>query len=308
MPSLTFKVIIDPKQAQSFWEQFSPHQTIDDEWDFRNIFTQELELPFHFIVGFDKEKPVGLLPMQQNQVKGLDAKLLNENKPFLEFFSGIDTDDNKVWLTKGYDNCLDQFLNQLTSHTVLTSLRPKYKTETSESEYYLDRYELNLQEFPNFETFLQKNFDGKSRQRLVNSLNKLNKSFKVEIVDGSGEGLDILFNLSKKRFGEKSSFHLQYRQNIYHNLLKKFNVDIFKIHLDGEPKAISFAIHFKNAYISINVGYDVEIRDVVKLLCATQIKRAMEKKCIRYDAGQGNNGWKEHFHLTKIPQYKLTLN
>lgn len=30
--------------------------------------------------------------------------------------------------------------------------------------------------------------------------------------------------------------------------------------------------------------------------------------CKTYDAGKGDSGWKEQFHLTRIPQYMLTIN
>jgi CelD/BcsL family acetyltransferase involved in cellulose biosynthesis len=98
------------------------------------------------------------------------------------------------------------------------------------------------------------------------------------------------------------------RQQIYRDLLKRFNVDLFVIYLNNEPKAISFGIIYNDTYTTINVGYDYDIRDISKYLVVNQIKRAFDLKMKTLDAGQGDNGWKEHFNLTKIPQYKLTLS
>ncbi len=308
MSSLTFKVVCEAREAKSLWEEFSPHLTIDDEWEFRNIFTSDLNLPFYFLVGFDGDKAIGLLPLQLNTLKGLSPKLLAMSQPYLEFFSGIDTDDNRIFLLSGYENRAPEFLAELDKPTILSSLREPYSFNDVTSTHYLDRYELDLTQFNNFDDFLQKNFDGISRQRLINRLNKISKTYIVEIKDAQPEDVELLFKFSITRFGEKSSFTMPQRQRIYHDLLKKFPIDLFTINLNDEPKAISFCIMHNDTYITLNIGYDYDIRDISKLLVVTQIQRAMEKGFKRFDAGQGDNGWKEHFHLKKIPQYKLSLN
>lgn len=308
MNSLQFEVIQEEQKAKSLWNTFSPHKTLDDEWGFRDIFSKDFEFPFHFIVGYDREKPVGLLPLQRNTVKGLGPKLLNMQQSFLEFFAGIDADDNKVFLLPGYDAYEEEFYKQIKEPAVLTSLLKNISVNGVESEHYLDRYELDLTEFDSFESFMQNQFDGVSRQRLINRMNKLKKTYSVEIKDTSAEDLHFLFDFSIARFGERSSFHMPQRQQIYKDLFASFKVDLFMLVLDGIPKAISFGIIFNKIYTTVNIGYDYTIRDISKLLVVTQIQRAMQLGCVHFDAGQGENGWKEHFHLQKIPQYKLTLN
>lgn len=308
MSALTFKVVSDPQEANSLWEKFSPHLSIDDEWEFRNTFTSDLDLPFYFLVGFDGDKAIGLLPLQLNTLKGLSPKLLAMDQPYLEFFSGIDTDDNRIFLLPGYEDRVPEFLAQLDKPTILSSLKESYSLNDASSTHYLDRYELDLTQFKDFDDFLQQNFDGISRQRLINRLNKINKTYAVEIKNAQPEDVELLFKFSITRFGERSSFNMPQRQRIYRDLLKKFPIDLFTINLNGEPKAISFCIMHNDTYITLNIGYDYDIRDISKLLVVTQIQRAMEKGFKRFDAGQGDNGWKEHFHLMKIPQYKLSLN
>jgi len=308
MNSLTFKVITERAEAQRYWEIFSPKKTIDDDFTFRDTWTQLYDFPFHFIVGFDGADPIGLLPLQLNTLKGLGPKLLNMDTPFLEFFAGIDTDDNKIFMLPDYEESIPQFLKQIKEPAVLTSLKEKYAVDEKEAEHYLDRFELDLTKFANFEDFMQKNFDGHSRQRLINRINKIDRTYTVEIKDGAEEDLKKLFQFSIDRFGENSSFNMSDRQQIYHELLQKFEVDLFKIILNGETKALSFCFVFNGSYVSLNIGYDYDVRDISKLLVVTQIKRALEKGCTRYDAGQGDNGWKEHFSLTKVPQYQLKLN
>lgn len=307
MKALTFKTITDLDSAKEIWNSFSAHKKLDDEWDFRYTWVKELNYPLQFIVGYDKDKPVGLLPLQLNNNTGISQKLLKAHKPFLEFFGGVDTDDNHIILLPGYEDHPLDFLREVKSYAILTDMETKYDEDGFKSEYYLDRFELDLVKIPDFTTFLQTNFDGISRQRLVNRLNKINKTHKVTVEEAKDK-LDLLFEMNMQRFGNDSSFHMQYRQNVYKEFLNIFDADVFTISLDNKLKAISYSIIYRDTYTSINLGYDLEVRDLQKLLVTTQIKRALEKGCKVFDAGQGNNGWKEHFHLTKIPQYRLDLN
>ncbi len=308
MVSLKFKIIENREDAKVFWDLFSPKKTIDDEWDFRDIWTRSYDFPFHFVVGFDGEKAVGLLPLQRNTLKGLSPKLLAMDVSFLEFFAGLDTDNNRVFINKEYEDCIPQFLQEIKELTVLSSLKEPYLVDGREAEHYLYRYELDLVKLPTFDEFMRINLDGVSRQRLINRINKIDKTYKIEVKDGNKEDLEKMFQLSIERFGEGSSFNMLDRQQIYRELLERFDVDLMTIVLDNEVKAVSFAIVHNGIYTTINVGYDYDVRDLSKLLVVTQIKRAMDRKCTVFDAGQGDNGWKEHFNLTKIPQYKLVLN
>ncbi len=97
MKSLTFKTISNKKDACILWDIFSPKKTLDDEWDFRYTFYKYLKFPLRFIVGFDNGKPIGLLPLQLNTNKGVSQKKFEAREPFLEFFGGIDTGDNKIF-------------------------------------------------------------------------------------------------------------------------------------------------------------------------------------------------------------------
>lgn len=308
MKNLNFRIIEDEEEAKKHWDMFSPKEKIDDEWDFRDIWTRQYGFPFHFIVGFDEDNAVGLLALQMNTLKGLSPKLLSMDTPFLEFFAGLDTDDNRVLINKGYEDCIPQFLDQINHKAVLSSLKDPYKLNGKEAETYLYRYELDLVKIPTFDMFMQTNLDGVSRQRLTNRINKIDKTYNVEVKDGTKEDLERMFTLSIERFGERSSFNMPDRQQIYRELLERFDIDLMTIVLDGKVSAVSFAIVHKKTYTTVNVGYDYDVRDLSKLLVVTQIKRAMDKGCSVFDAGQGDNGWKEHFNLSKIPQYKLELN
>jgi hypothetical protein len=141
MKNVNFRVITDAEEAKKIWEIFSPKKRIDDDWEFRNTWTEKLDFPFHFIVGYDEDKPIGVLPLQLNTLKGLGPKLLQMNIPYLEFFAGIDTDDNDVWVLPGYEEYKKDFFKQIKDPTVLTSLKNQYSIDDNEATFYLDRFE-----------------------------------------------------------------------------------------------------------------------------------------------------------------------
>lgn len=308
MKGLQFKVITEEHVCKQLFEKFSPHKTIDDDWEFRFTWTEDSHFPFHFIVGYDGETPIGVLPLQLNTLKGLGPMLLNMDEPYLEFLGGIDTDDTDVWVLPGYEKYKIEFFKQITTPAFLTSLKEQYNAEEIQTEYYLDRFELDLTPYKTVEDFMQETLDGVSRQRLINRTNKIKRNYKVEITDAQENDLETLFQFSIDRFGERSSLNRSDRKKVFHMLFQRFDVDLFTIKLDGKPKAMSFAFLYNGSYITLNIGYDYSVRDISKFLVVTQIQRALEKGCTRFDAGQGDNGWKSHFNLTKIPQYKLVLN
>lgn len=308
MSHLSLKVISDPSQAKTLWELFSPHQALDDEWDFRYVFIKDFNFPLHFIVGYDGEKPIGLLALQRNTLKGLGPALLGMNEPFLEFFGGVDTDNNKVLVLPGYEEVISQFLEHVKEKAVLSDLRDPYERGDQKAINHNNRYELDLVKIKSFEEYLQANFDGKNRQRLINRLNKIQKNYQLEVKDGKGEDLELLFKLSIERFGEKSSFNRQDRQILYKDIFTSLEHDFFVVSVNGVPKAASLALLHKKTYTSLNIGYDYDTRDLGKFVIATQMKRAWSKGYELYDAGKGDNGWKEQFRLTKIPLYQLRLN
>lgn len=108
---MKFDIVIDIDKAKNIWDLLSPKQKIDDEWDFRYVFYKDLNIPIHFIVGYVNNTPVGLLPLQQNTLKGLMPPYYpKDGKEFLEFFGGDDTDDNDIFINSTYESEKLKFL------------------------------------------------------------------------------------------------------------------------------------------------------------------------------------------------------
>ncbi len=304
---LNFKVISDIETAKDMWEYFSPQGEIDDDWNFRYTFYKYLKFPLHFIVGYDGSKPVGLFPLQMNTGKGPIPQNYEFKKNFLEFFGGDDMDSNTVFIKEGYELSIPQFLQQINEASILAPLANEYGLNTLHPGEYTTKYIADLKGMKEFRDFTMKFFDGKGRGKLNNQLSKLHRTYKIQIKDATSDDLELLFDYNIKRFGETSSFQWEYRKQVFYDLMKHYDYDVFKVIIDDEVKAISFSLLYKKAYLSMNIGYDYDIRDLGKLVVSTQFERAIKLKCDVYDGGKGDSGWKEQFHLTRIPQYILTI-
>lgn len=308
--TLRFEIITEKDKAKEIWEYFSPHLKIDDEWEFRYTWIKHLDLPLHFIVGYDGDEPVGLLALEQNTNKGLGPKLLNMDEPFLEFFGGVDTDDNYIFLKPGYEHLTSEFLEQIHTPAILTSLKTEegYATKNATPEFYLNRYEIDITGATDFDSYIDKNFSGKTRRNIKSEAKVRFKDEKVEILDGTIDDLEYLFQLSISRFGDRSSFNMEYRRKTFRDLFQNFDIDLFKVAINGEIKGIAFCNVYKERYTGINIGYDYSTPGLGKFLVVSSIPRAAKRGCTIYDAGQGDTGWKSAFHFTKISQYQLKLN
>jgi hypothetical protein len=304
---ITFQVINDIETARSTWEYFSPQDEIDDDWNFRYAFYKYLKFPLHFIVGYHGKKPVGLLPLQWNTGKGPTPESYEFKKNFLEFFGGDDMDSNKVFIKPGYEDLIPAFLQQIHEPAVLAPLANPYMLPKLTPEPYTTKYVADLKGMTEFRDFTTKYFDGKGRGKLNNQLNKLHRSYEIKIVDADAEDLELLFEYNKERFGVSSSFQWEYRKQVFRDLMEQYDHDVFKVMINGEKKAVSFSLLYKNTYLSMNIGYDYGIRDLGKLVVSTQFERAIKLKCDMYDGGKGDSGWKEQFHLNRVQQFMLTI-
>lgn len=307
MEKIEFKVIEDIIQGKALWEQFSPHKTIDDEWDFRYEFMKYLNFPLQFLVGYKNNEPIGLMPLQKNTGKGLIPPNYTFNYPFLEYFGGDDSDDNTILLKSGYESYADQFLAHISEPAVLSPLQIPLTKNTT---HYEDKFTLPLNkvEQPTYENVIDTLFSGEKRKKLRQQMRRLNTKYVINVQYNNPKDIEVLFELNKKRFGSNSSFQHDYRKQILRNFMSLYNVELIGLSVNGVKEGVSYGIHYKDVYYGMNSGVNVDIRDLGKYLILLKIARAVELKCTTYDAGKGSAGWKLEFGFISKPQYRIVLN
>lgn len=302
---VTFQVVKNETACRQIWEHLISGREIDDEWDFRYIFYRYLGIPLHFIVASVGAEPVALLALQFNSGKGVIPKSFGVTGNFLEFFGGDDTDSNAVIVKPGFEDLVPTMLKQVDQPAVLAPLAESYTVGESSSQQYTNRYLADLKDMSELEDFLKVHFDSKGRGKLMQQLSRLHRNAAVEIEPTTD--LQPLFQFNIDRFGSDSSFSHPYRRQVFRDLMERYQHDAFRVSVDGRTVAVSFALIYKNHYLGMNVGYDYSVRDLGKFVICQQIERAIQLSCDVYDSGKGDGGWKEQFHLQKIPQYMLTI-
>jgi CelD/BcsL family acetyltransferase involved in cellulose biosynthesis len=300
---IKFEVVTDLDAARAVWDALAAHSEIDDEWDFRYIFYRHLGFPLHFIVAYDGERPVGLLPLQLNTGEGPIPQSYELKHNFLEFFGGDDTDSNRVLTAPGYEHLVPQLFEQIDRPAVLAPLAEPY----ADAHQYTNKYIADLRGLGSFPDFLNRYLDGKSRGKMLQQVNRLERNNEVAVSDGTAADLPQLFEYNLARFGEASSFNYPYRRQVFADLMERYDHDVFTIKINGETKAVGFALIYNNAYLAMNIGYDYDVRDLGKYIIGVEINRAIERGCDVFDSGKGGGGWKEQFRLEQLPQYMLTL-
>ena len=128
----------------------------------------------------------------------------------------------------------------------------------------------------------------------------------VEIIYNNFNDFNLMIDLNLKNFGEKSSFHFPFRKEIFRDLLKlNYEPILLTSIINDKKEAVSFALKYKDKFISLNSGVNsASFPWLEKYLILKKVAKAIELKCRIFDACVGDCGWKENWHLEKIPQFK----
>jgi len=288
--SLDFKIIKDLSRAKEIWQQLSPNETLWDDWDFRYCFYKYYNWELFFYTGYLNAEVVGVLPLQYNP-----------EKKFLEFFGGNYMEENKVLLKKGCEQFIPDFYKQVDREAELSDIsgQDSFTKNLPLQEY---KYLYNLSGISTLEQFMDKYFDPDSRKKKRRLLKE-----EVEIIYNNFADFDLMIDLNLKNFGKESSFNLPFRKEIFHDLFKlNYEPILLTSIINGKKEAVSFALKYKDKFISLNSGVNsTSFPWLEKYLILKKVAKAIELKCLVFDACVGNCGWKENWHLEQIPQFKF---
>lgn len=287
--SLDFKVIKDLSRAKDAWKQLSPNETLWDDWDFRYCFYKYYNFELFFYTGELNGEIIGVLPLQ-----------FNPETKALEFFGGKYMEENKILIKKGFEKFIPDFYKQIRKKAALDDISGQ-DTFTQSLPLHEYKYVYNLSGISTLEEFIDKYFDPDSRKKKRRLLKEA-----AEIIYNNFADLELMFELNLKNFGQESSFNWPFRKEIFRDLVKlNFEPILFTAIIEGKKEAVAVAIKYKDKFVSLNSGVNSDSFPwLEKYLILKKVAKAIELKCRIFDACVGNCGWKENWHLEKIPQFK----
>ena len=288
---LRFEVVKDIQNAKILWNQFSPNQTLWDDWDFRYCFYKYYNYELFFYVGWLGDQAIGLLPLQHNGKS-------------LEFFGGEYMEENKLFIKPEFKDLIPKFYENIKQRTKLEYISGEDPfTQILPIKDY--KYIYNLSGATDVDQLLDKYFETdakKKRRRLEKEVGE------IVMTLNNFEDIDLMIELNIQNFGADSSFNQPFRKEIFHDLLK-LNHEIFLMtfSIEGKKQAVSLAIKYKDRFVSLNSGVNKEdFPDLAKCLILKKVDQAIKLGCKVFDACAGDYGWKRHWHLEKIPQHKYS--
>ncbi|MDD3102209.1 MAG: GNAT family N-acetyltransferase [Patescibacteria group bacterium] len=289
---MKFKIVSDYKEAKELWQMFSPNQCLWDLWEVRDCFIRGTNYPLYFIVGYEGDEILGILPLWYN--------------PDQKYYSFIGDDlpeENKLFLKD--KKLLPEFLKQCPDRTYLEYLNqddknffPSFKIVVHPDDCY---YHLNLTGFNSFEDYLQ-SFGKKHRKNLKYDLNGLSvQGFTADLENNFEENIiDIISRYNLGRFKDDSFFATPSFSKSLLNLIlltkEKGELHMVVIKKLNQIYGAQFAILHKGVYTVIMGGHDSSIKNLGKLLTVGHIKNAVNLGIQEIDFMAGGE-WKQLWQM-----------
>jgi hypothetical protein len=297
---MPFKIEIfhDISEAKKWWNFFSPHESIYDEWDFRFCFYKYFKNQIFFYVGYLDDQPVGLLPLQRN---------LEEN--YLEAFGTFFMRQNRVYIDDKYAEFVPLFFKNIELPIQLSKLIGANEFIRGLPFDY-NQYVLDISEYKNYQELFEKNLSSKHRTDLKRQIKLTEKAGNIDMVINNFEDINELIRLNKLTFGEDSSFYKPFREQIFKDFFKlPFQFRVLSFKCGGHLAAVSLGVFYGNEYVFINAGVDRSLFPHINTYVnAKMVDDAIVCGAKIFDAGLEDLGWKEKWGFTKIPQYKFENN
>ena len=289
----SLETVTDLAKSQELWEEYSDCKTIYDTWDFRYRFAKaEGTTPVFLLASFTGGER-GLLPLQYNSEKDRH-----------EFFGGVYMEESSILPRDLAPEKKRLLYDRTPAPYYLGDIRTSQPEEEG-LEFEEFKYIAFLEEVENVEQFVDGHFSGKSRNGLRKRL-RIVREKGVQIEEGDVSDLDVLFRLNMKNFGDDSSFCRPERQDLFRNLLSgSYEVHVMRFRIQDQIGAVSLSLRFQEWYVYMNAGVDKEqFPNLGTFLIYSNVERAIELGCLIFDAGVEDLGWKERWHLEKVPLYE----
>jgi len=290
---LQFKTIIEEKECEDLWEDFSKKRILWDLWDFRFCFHNK-NFEFNFILGFDGNGKEGIIPL-----------VYDKDYSTYTYFGDTFPEQNKFFLKD--KKKLNIFLENCPNDTQI------YYIDSEEAKYYDfkvsdKRFFLGWEKYGHsFENYLR-SFNKKHRKNLNYDLRKLvNEGYVME--RNKIRDFEKLVDLNKKIFGKNSDYSEEYFINDMKQLINTANekniLDLLSIQINNKTEAVGLGVYYNKIYYVLGTGRNPRIKNLGKLLITEQIKSAISHNCSKVDFMSTEANWKELWNLDSEQMYEF---
>jgi len=290
---MKISVFTSEEDARALWQEFVPKSTAYEQWDLRALFATDEAASPHFILAEVEDNKRFLLPLQENPTR----------KRY-EFFGGVYMEENSFYPRDAANEEKCGLYELVPTPCSLTDISSEeYEAEGLEFEEF--KYVADLSNVADIEQFIEQQFQGKSKANFKKRIRQA-EAASAEILEAEDADIEHLFQYNIKNFGENSSFFTEGRQQTFWKLLASpLETHLLKATSNDGIAAVSLGLRVNDDYVYVNAGVDKErYPNVGTLLILENVKRALSLGCKRFDAGVEDLGWKERWHLTRIPQYR----
>lgn len=318
--NLSVKVFTSMEDTKHIWERFSHNQSVFDLWDVRLSFWQ----------GYHFEPYVITLQKQIKHKQEIVAALP------LWFTTEADNDipdsppQRYVWFGSNWpeDNLL--FVKEIEYAPLLFSISPSplelacikplsdynfLRTFPGFSQEEDKKYFLDLTHIHTLENFLVR-LKKKKRYNLKRDRKHI-MALKPTIRIDEYSDVEEMFKLNILRFREKypenpseySAFEDERRCNVYRSLIahaKDYQARLITTIIDDKIESVEFALVYNKTYYAFNAGVDVSQYSGLGVFSnLALIEDAIKLGCTKIDFLEGDNNWKESWHLDFLYQYQF---
>lgn len=295
---LRFEVITKLDDAQFWWKKFSTNETIYDDWDFRFCFYKYFNYPLFFVLGYDGDVPVGVLPLQE----ALDE----ENKPYLEFFGGDYMEQNHVLVGDNKINAGDfyRFLDKTTHLEYISQI----DAVDAPLDFQMNNYYLDLTGLTSYSDYIEKGLSGKRRKHIRADVRKFEEAGVAVLFDRFTD-LEKMIEYNLAAFGEESVFEEEFKTETVRDWFKlPLTWRMISVEVAGKLQGVSLAVLYGGVYTYLVLGTNrKEAKDIDMYMHLQNIGQAIKMGAREIDFGYHDCGWKDSWGLNKKPLYKFWI-
>ena len=298
------RICDDLDEAGQIWEKLWPKHQIFDLWEVRQCFQNVLHHKPHFLISEENGKISGALAL--SWIEDTDG---------YGHFPG-ETWQGKTWLEQNRILARDAKQLRYLIHNIPGNTNIRYLTqdavlfgdtpcETDEVGYLFYPKQYNY----SFDNYFS-GFSAKSRKKLNRELRSFEKRG-VSYRYGHLYDIDLMFKMNGESFGELSFFSHPGFYKSFKNLLfwleSNQMLRLTTVIVDGEVAAIDVGALFNGVYTVLAGGVNKDFPGIAKLINFHHLNWACRQHFKAVDFLCGNYGWKERFHLTPRPLYKMVI-